>query len=67
MKHIYNGEFSTNQIAETKKSLRGSIFFLLLCVDSKTSKEYADVDINKCFEGFLLKLGGMVAPRIVRR
>ena len=58
MKHIY-GEFSENQIAQTKKSLRGSIFFLLLCVDPKTSWEYQDVDVNKCFNGLLLKIGGL--------
>lgn len=58
MKHLY-GEFTTNQIAETKKSLRGSIFFLLLCVDPKTSHEYSNVDVNKCFDGLLLKIGGM--------
>lgn len=58
MKHLY-GEFSENQIAQTKKSLRGSIFFLLLCVDPKTSWEYQDVDVNKCFNGLLLKIGGL--------
>ena len=58
MKHLY-GEFSENQIAQTKKSLRGSIFFLLLCVDSKTSWEYPDVDVNRCFEGLLLRIGGL--------
>lgn len=57
-KHLY-GEFSENQIAQTKKSLRGSIFFLLLCVDPKTSWEYEDVDVNKCFNGLLLKIGGL--------
>lgn len=58
MKHLY-GEFTQNQIAQTKKSLRGSIFFLLLCVDYKTSYEYKEVDVNKCFKGLLLKLGGL--------
>lgn len=58
MKHLY-GDFTQNQIAQTKKSLRGSIFFLLLCVDNKTAHEYKDVDVNKCFNGLLLKLGGM--------
>jgi hypothetical protein len=58
VKHLY-GEFSENQIAQTKKSLRGSIFFLLLCVDPKTSWEYKDVDVNKCFNGLLLKIGGL--------
>lgn len=56
--HLY-GEFSQNQIAQTKKSLRGSIFFLLLCVDPQTSWEYKDVDVNKCFSGLLLKMGGL--------
>lgn len=59
MKHMYDGEFTTNQIAETKKALRGSIFFLLLCVDPKTSNDYKNVDVNKCFNGLLLKMGGM--------
>lgn len=58
MQHLY-GEFTQNQIAEIKKSLRGSIFFLLLCVDNKTSHEYKEVDVNKCFNGLLLKLGGL--------
>ena len=58
MKHLY-GEFSESQIAQTKKSLRGSIFFLLLCVDPKTSWEYKDVDVNQCFNGLLLKIGGL--------
>ena len=58
METLY-GKFSQNQIAQTKKSLRGSIFFLLLCVDPKTSAEYVDIDVNKCFSGLLLRLGGM--------
>lgn len=58
VKHLY-GEFSENQITQTKKSLRGSIFFLLLCVDPKTSWEYEDVDVNQCFNGLLLKIGGL--------
>ena len=58
VKHLY-GEFTQSQIAQIKKSLRGSIFFLLLCVDPQTSWEYENIDVNKCFEGLLLKLGGM--------
>jgi hypothetical protein len=58
MKHLY-GEFTTEQIVQAKKSLRGSIFFLLLCVDRKTAWEYTDIDVNKSFEGLLLKIGGM--------
>lgn len=58
MKHLY-GEFTREQIVQTKKSLRGSIFFLLLCVDKNTSSEYKDIDVNKSFNGLLLKIGGM--------
>lgn len=58
MRHLY-GEFTYDQISKTKKSLRGSIFFLLLCVDKKTAAEYKDVDVEKCFKGLLYKLGGM--------
>ena len=58
MKNLY-GEFTQTQIAQVKKSLRGSIFFLLLCVDPQTSYEYENIDVNKCFEGLLLELGGM--------
>lgn len=58
MKNLY-GEFTKSQIAQTKKSLRSSIFFLLLCVDPKTSDEYKNVDINKSFENLLLRLGGL--------
>lgn len=58
MKHLY-GEFTQNQIAQTKKSLRSSIFFLLLYVDPKTSHEFVGVDVNKSFKRLLLKMGGL--------
>lgn len=58
MKHLY-GEFTEEQIVQTKKSLRGSIFFLLLCVDRKTAWEYEGIDVNKSFSGLLLRIGGM--------
>lgn len=58
MRHLY-GKFSAEQIAQTKKSLRGSIFFLLLYVDPETAYEYPEVDVNKCFTGLLFKMGGL--------
>lgn len=58
MKHLY-GEFTRDQIVQTKKSLRSSIFFLLLCVDRKTAWEYEDIDVNKSFKGLLLRIGGL--------
>lgn len=60
MEHKYNGSFTSSQIEKTKKSLRGSIFFLLLCVDSKTASEYDEnVDVVKCFENLLYRMGGL--------
>ena len=58
MKHLY-GEFSDNQIVETKKSLRSSIYFLLLCVDPDTSYLYKDVNVNKAFDNLLYKIDGL--------
>lgn len=60
MKHLY-GTFTREQIVQTKKSLRTSIFFLLLYVDPNTADEYKEenIDVNKCFKGLLTKLGGM--------
>ena len=58
VKHLY-GEFSDNQIKDTKKSMRGSIFFLLLCVDPDTSESYKDVDVNKAFDNLLYKIDGL--------
>jgi hypothetical protein len=58
MKHLY-GEFTRDQIVQAKKSLRGSIFFLLLCVDEETASEYENIDVNRSFQGLLLKISGM--------
>lgn len=57
MKHLY-GEFSHNQVEETKKYIRSSIYFLLLCADPNTCDEYPDIDVNQTFESLLTKLGG---------
>lgn len=59
MRHLYDNEFTQEQIAATKKSIRGQIFFLLLCVDPKTADEYKNVDVRKSFQGLLHKLGGL--------
>lgn len=52
------GEFSNNQIASVKKSMRKQIYFLLLCVDPETKDEYINVNINDAFDGLLRKFGG---------
>lgn len=51
------GDFTTNQIAATKKKMRNQIFFLLLIVDPVTAEEY-DVDINDAIQNVLSTFGG---------
>lgn len=58
MRHKY-GEFSGEQIALTKKDIRKQIFFLLLCADPETKKQYDYVDLNDAFRGLLYRLGGL--------
>ncbi len=55
MKTIY-GSFSPSQIAAFKKSLRSSIFFVLLCVDPETSEQHKEIDVNKLFDNLLRKV-----------
>lgn len=58
MKYKY-GKFTQNQISLTKKEIRKQIFFLLLCVDPNTKKDYMHVDVNDAFHGLLFKLDGL--------
>lgn len=58
MKHLY-GEFSKNQIELTKKSLRGSIFLLLLCVDKSTASQYENINVNEYFVNLMDKISGL--------
>lgn len=65
------GEFSSNQIAQTKEYMRKRIFFLLLIVDPKTKDEYENVNVKEAFECELKKLGGLNSilfypPELVR-
>lgn len=55
MDTIY-GSFSPDQIAAFKKSLRSSIFFVLLCVDPSTAYEHKEIDVNKLLDSLLRKL-----------
>ena len=59
LRHKYDGEFTPKQIAEEKKRLRSSIFFLLLAVDPETSGNYPNVDVGKTLTNLLCRLGGM--------
>lgn len=56
--HKY-GQFTTEQMHETKEGLRKRIFFLLLLVDKKTAGNYEGVDIEKTFESILTEFGGL--------
>ena len=58
MKHKY-GNFTTSQMALTKKMIRKQIFFLLLCADPKTKDEYKHIDVSEAFKGLLYKLDGL--------
>ena len=57
MEYMY-GKIPKRQLKEIKKSIRSSIFFLLLCVDPNTSIDYEKIDINKSFENLFYKLDG---------
>ena len=44
------GNFSVNQIAETKHLLQKKIFFLLLIVDPGTRENFDQVDVPDAFD-----------------
>lgn len=52
------GDFTTDQIAQTKKRMRNQIFFLLLIVDPATAQDY-HVDINEAFINVLTTWGSL--------
>ena len=58
MQHKY-GEFTQNQISETKKYIRKQIFFLLLIVDPKTSDQYENIDVENAISGLQYRLAGL--------
>lgn len=58
MKHTY-GEFTSEQIADQKKSLHSALFWLLLYKDPDTSYKYEYVDVDKYFKSLMLRIGGL--------
>lgn len=52
------GDFTANQIVQTKKRMRNQIFFLLLVVDPATAADY-DIDINEAFINVLTTWGSL--------
>lgn len=70
MLHKY-GDFTDNQISETKRHMRKKIFFLLLCIDPDTCDEYKNTDIYEAFNNILHEIGGLNSileepPELVR-
>nr|DAN87830.1 MAG TPA: hypothetical protein [Caudoviricetes sp.] len=57
-KHRY-GKFNNMQMSEIKKTLRGSIFFLLQCADPNTSNKYPGKDVNEIFQNIQYDLDGL--------
>lgn len=53
------GNFTKDQIAETKQKMRKQIFFLLLIVDPVNAEEYDNVDVNEAIENVLDEFGGL--------
>lgn len=53
------GEFSDNQIEDAKKFMQKKIFYLLICVDPKSSDEHKNTDVYKVFDDMLLEFGGL--------
>lgn len=65
------GEFSSNQIAETKEYMCKRIFFLLLIVDPKTKQEHKNINVCDAFDCELRKIAGLNSilfepPELVR-
>ena len=65
------GEFTDNQIQQTKIYMRKQIFFLLLIVDPETKDNYPNVDVDEAFGSLLSKFGGLndvllCPPELVR-
>ena len=57
VKHKY-GSFKSEQIKETKDTMRKQIFFLLLLADPSTKSQYPDVNINLAFDNLMFKISG---------
>lgn len=54
------GEFSENQIKESKELLRKRIFFLLLVAeDLETRTKFPNVDLKKAHSGIMWRISGL--------
>lgn len=65
------GEFTENQLQQTKQYMRKQIFYLLLIVDPDTRDEHPGVDVDEAFKSLLNRFGGLneilfCPPELVR-
>ena len=65
------GEFAEDQFEDAIVFVRKQIFTLLLYADPNLKEKYKNFDVNKAFDTFLHKLGGMNSilrepPELVR-
>ena len=70
MRYKY-GEFTSEQIRQTKIYLRKQIYFLLLMVDPKTRDTCPNTDVDAAFDSLLGKVDGIneilfAPPEMVR-
>ena len=57
--HYTYGDFIGLQIKEIKEKMRKQIFFLLVIVDPKTSKDYKNIDAGSAIEDVLKTYGSL--------
>lgn len=53
------GEFTSEQIKHTKKSIQKKIFFLLLIVDPETKSDHKNINVIDAFTNIQHTLGGL--------
>lgn len=53
------GEYSQEQIQQTKKEIRKSIIFLLSIADPELAEKYKHIDVNAAFYSLLEELSGL--------
>lgn len=58
MKYLY-GDFTPNQIAETKKTLHKSVHWLLRYKEPANSEIFRTVDVDHCFDSLLRRIAGL--------
>lgn len=58
MKHLY-GNFTANQIAETKKTLHKNIHWLLIYKDPENIGAFEHINVDECFQSIMMRISGL--------